>query len=246
MKGCLRVFLWIFIGIPATIAALIAVGVWWHSATVRYRLTLVVEADGQQHTGSGVLELDCEDTLWILSSSIGGGRSCSVKGQAIPVDLGARGVLFVTLHGRFVGVRAGRGMDTDPIYLQALIQAFPDAGKDAQGHQQFLPMLRALKRAQPKADLPLGLLPMLVRFRDIKDPKSVAEVSPYDLGASFGPGAKLVKATIAITDDWVKGGIEKLLPWLDGLRGLELDGSRYLNSTRLSNALGTGDFQIRN
>ena len=196
-----------------------------------------------------MIQLDCENTIWILPGPIGGGRSCSIAGEAIPVDLGARGLLFVTLHGRLVGPPSTLRIDTNPIYLMGLARAFPDAGKDAQGHLKFLPMLRDLKREQPKADLPLMYLPMLVRFRDISDPKSVEEVDPDHVDASFGPGAQIVSASIAVTDDPVTRGIEKLLPWVDAMGGATLDGdlsvARSPNAP-LSNHLGTGDFQIRN
>ena len=60
---------------------------------------------------------------------------------------------------------------------------------------------------------------MLLRFGDLADPKSVARVDPNDLAASFGPGVKLVRATIEITDDPVTTGIEKRLGWVASLNG---------------------------
>jgi hypothetical protein len=65
-----------------------------------------------------------------------------------------------------------------------------------------------------RADLPLDKLPMLVRFRDISDPKSVERVGPNDLATSFGPGVKHVRAMIEITDAPVTTGIEARLGWL--------------------------------
>lgn len=234
MKGCFKVFLCVVVGVPATIAALIAIGIWWHSSSVRYRLTLVVEADGRQYTGSGVLQAECEDTEWFFSGL--GGSSCRASGEAIPVNLGARGLLFVTLHGEQVS----RDVNTSPAYLPWF--AFPDAGRDAEGHRFYVSELRALARDKAKADLDFSLLPMLVRFRKPSDPKSVEKVSPYHLNESFGPGVKLVKATIAITDDSVSTGITKVLPWTSWMR-TALDGSFYNDSTQLSNVLDAVDFK---
>ena len=54
---------------------------------------------------------------------------------------------------------------------------------------------------------------MLVRFRDINDPKTVERVDPWKLDASFGPGVSLKSATFQVTDDPVTKGIATLLPW---------------------------------
>jgi hypothetical protein len=55
---------------------------------------------------------------------------------------------------------------------------------------------------------------MFVRFRDINDPNTVERVDPNNLAASFGPGVRLTRATIEITDAPVTTGIEKELEWL--------------------------------
>jgi hypothetical protein len=69
-------------------------------------------------------------------------------------------------------------------------------------------------------------LPLLVRFRDISDPKTVEKVDPANLAASFGAGVKLTRATIETVPSgyWpfnlfgiggspVTRGIEARLPW---------------------------------
>ena len=57
-------------------------------------------------------------------------------------------------------------------------------------------------------------LPMLVRFGDLNDPKSVERADPEHLDASFGPGVKLARATVQLTDEPVTMGIEKRLGWV--------------------------------
>jgi hypothetical protein len=90
-------------------------------------------------------------------------------------------------------------------------------------------------------------LPLLVRFRDINDAKTVERVKPGDLGASFGPGVYLKRATVEITKDPVTTGIEKRLPWLESLRsrGARLDGDNRVGvrGNELVNVLGPGSFQ---
>jgi hypothetical protein len=90
-------------------------------------------------------------------------------------------------------------------------------------------------------------LPLLVRFRDIDDPKTVERVEPGDLAASFGPGVYLERATIEITKDSISKGIEKRLSWIGPLRtrGASLDGDTSVarRSNALANILGPGSFQ---
>jgi hypothetical protein len=60
----------------------------------------------------------------------------------------------------------------------------------------------------------LQYLPWLVRFRNLDNPATVQPVDAHDLTANFGPGVKLLRATVEITNDSVTTGIEKKLPWL--------------------------------
>ena len=102
--------------------------------------------------------------------------------------------------------------------------------------------MRTLKQRKPKAEIPIQLLPLLVRFRDIDNPTSVEQVDPSNLSVSFGPGVLLRRATIEITDNPVTTGIETRLKWLKGL------GGRYLgnNSTSADAPLGlhAGNFKM--
>ena len=73
--------------------------------------------------------------------------------------------------------------------------------------------------------------PYLVRFRDLADPKSVEEVKPGDLAASFGKGYALKGLTIQMTDAPVTVGIEKRLGWLEHLDRYRSDPSNPFTST---------------
>ena len=103
-RGCLTP-LALFIAIAGLFA-------WAESAmTIRYRLTLFVDDNGQTITGSAVYE-----TVWGgVAESIcrytflcGGVRwHPTVRGEALAVDLGARGVLFslLTIDAVRIGAR---------------------------------------------------------------------------------------------------------------------------------------------
>jgi hypothetical protein len=63
---------------------------------LRYRLTLDVDVDGVTRTGSGIVEIAYQPAPeWLVN--IGGGSHFGgeMRGYAITVDLGERGLLFV-------------------------------------------------------------------------------------------------------------------------------------------------------
>lgn len=57
--------------------------------------------------------------------------------------------------------------------------------------------------------------PMLVTFKDMRDPMSVTLVDRGDLAATFGKGYRLKAITVQVTDEPLTTGIEKRLGWLD-------------------------------
>ena len=71
-----------------------------------------------------------------------------------------------------------------------------------------------IKRTKTIANEEIGNYPYFVRFKDIKDPKSVEQVDPDNLAKSFGTGVKLKSLTVQMTDEPVTVGIEKRLGWL--------------------------------
>jgi hypothetical protein len=87
--------------------------------------------------------------------------------------------------------------------------------------------------------------PMLVRFKDIRDPKSVEKVDPNDIAKSIGPGVTLRRITLQITDDPVTTGIEKRLGWLARQSGALV---KYPSQTPVADIppeqiINEGDFQ---
>lgn len=60
--------------------------------------------------------------------------------------------------------------------------------------------------------------PTLVHFRDIRDPQTVERVDPDNPAATLGPGIRIRRIIVQMTDDPVTTGIEKKLPWLHGYR----------------------------
>jgi len=164
-----------------------------------YRLTLVIETPEGEIVGSSVRKIYVFTEPKIFPEQRS--RHSDVKGEAVVVDLGKRGVLFALLS-----------KENDNDYGDRIaFQEFPQLGGMKPEAIKNYPNIKA------KNNLSFDKLPMLIRFRDINDPKTVEKVDPDNLKKSFGKGVKLVSATIEITDDEVTTGkIKDLLPWFSG------------------------------
>ena len=216
--------------------AALAIGVFklkYPSHAWRQRITFVVATPQGEKTGSAVQAVE-----WTPNPLFKDGATfhLTLKGEAVAVEIVPGRVLFALLNGQggyghmgllalyqFGGGRPGRG-------------DFPWADSD----------FAAVRAAHGAAATPLrpDLYPLLVTFRDINDPRTVEQVDPADLAASFGAGIKLVAATIELTDAQVTTGIEQRLPWLSQSRASGmLDGRRYHESNELSNTLTADNFQ---
>jgi len=223
-------------------AAVVLYQVSYPSLTLRYRLTLEAQVGGEPKTGSGVIEVTYSKIpqLWATTN-----RSTDVRGEAIVLDLGSRGTLFV--------LKADTDSRSNPesVILRAYNfdgGAFPGRSVE-EGQAQ-------LRRLSGERELPLTSLPMLVRFRDLSDPMTVERVSPLNLGEGFVAEAKLVRATLkivpagiwpfnffGITGEPVTTGILERLPWLKRLKGGYLDGAFAGGGPALSNVLFGGNFK---
>lgn len=168
------------------VLVLLAAWLWFPPASSwRYRLVLEIETPEGIKSGSSVRQVYVSEASKLLVGKL---VNTHVRGEAVAVDLGNRGVLFALMN---------KGAQVDyGIYI--VFEAFP--WQDGIG-QAFRPEARAYYTAlRAKANLSFGKLPTLVRFRDINDPKTVELVDPNDLAKSFGAGVRLKSASIEMVD----------------------------------------------
>ncbi|MCS3725869.1 hypothetical protein [Bradyrhizobium betae] len=203
------------------------------SETIRYRLTINVEVDGKLVSGSGVVQVKQSDTRGLFGSM--GGFGNEVSGEAVVVDLGLHGTLFALLHGP----KAGYGDLGGPAWM--LFHAFADLIKS---ETDPLPQVRLLREQHAHRVLKVDEVPMLVRFRDLDDPKSVEQIDPRNLAATFGSGVSLRDVAIEVTQDPLTAGIQAKLPWLKAMK-THLDGDQYHSRNTLANELTARDFYRR-
>ncbi len=219
-------------------------GLWlysaWDTATMRYRLTYVIEAAGETKTGSSIVQVRREDTTKLPLPNTGYGNR--VTGEAVVVDLGGGKYLFSLL-------KESKRTRTDSTAAEWLpYTVFKDLGSEGMNPVEFTRMLADKK---PSESLAHYQLPLLVTFTDINDPASVVRVDPDDLESHFGAGVKLKAVTLEITDEPVTNGrVEGVLGWWKEYREkhYRLNGKRSfahpIKSKNFADLVGTGVFKI--
>jgi hypothetical protein len=181
---------------------------WWKINYPTYawnqKLTVTVSTPRGEVSGSSVVAIS-----WTKNFFRGEGAlyQPGMQGEATTVDLGGGQFLFALL-GYFdseetqqTGFIALKFLGDEKLYWST---------------DSFTRVQAA--RGRGPITLPQKFYPHFLRFLDIKDPTTAELVDPDNLAKSFGPGVRLVRVTIEITDEPVTRGIENLLPWLPQTR----------------------------
>ena len=170
-------------------------------SSYRYKMTIEME------TPQGVQSFSSVRAIRYSSRLIDGGYNAHVRGEAIVMDLPG-GPVFALLSGA----------DGDADYAATIADAALESALRPGGANRDYRAGRFAEIYPTKPNIenymPQNPLPMFVRFTDIDDPRSVQRVDPANLAASFGPGIRLKRITVEVTDDDVTTGIEKRLRWL--------------------------------
>ena len=230
--------------IGGAVAVLAGCGLLRGDPEVRYRVTVVVDNNGVERSGSSVWSWTLKKPVVALASAYDG----RFRGEAVAVDLAGGRTLYAIL----------RGKDGQSGMAELLPErVFGDIGRSARGEEtRFSPDRIADLRDIASRTGEVATLdchthpdwcPMLVTFADERNPASVARVEPNNLAAAFGPGAALRGITVEVTDDDVTTGIEKRLGWVAGYKSkrLRLNGkSGPIFTSELSDNLGTGALKV--
>lgn len=169
----------------------------------QYRITVEVDTPQGLRSGSSVWETTAWQGSGIPDSAI---RSRE-KGEAVAVDL-PNGTLFALLRDPELGWDYATGL------VEGHLSVHP--GSDAVMGKDWKENRRRIANAKPAFELYPDEYPLLVRFQDVGVPASIEQVNPNDLAASFGPGVRLRRITVAVTDERSNlGAIRDRLPWLN-------------------------------
>ena len=187
------------------ILAISLYGCWqwkYPSTTWRYRLTIAVEADGQVHEGSGVVEV----TFSRVPAPLPEMRSVDteIRGQAVFVDLGARGNLAAIIPG-YRSTERPKSDSLSHLSQNVFRERNPDFN------------IYDMRSMTGVVEISPELLPALVYFKNVNDPASHVIVDPGDMAAAYGAGVEIRSVSIEVTRDPVTTGIEDKLPLLKSL-----------------------------
>lgn len=158
----------------------------------RVRMTATVESDGVRYSGSSVQEYLCTPSTHLMNDL----DKCSVRGEAVVVDIKGKGLLFLIFD-----MPGARSITEMPRSVLGAVTSDP---------------LHATNATLPKHwALQVDQMPLMVKFRDINDGYTVQQVDPEHLEASFGPNVKLVSVEVETTDAPItKGVIQRYIPWV--------------------------------
>jgi hypothetical protein len=213
-----------------------------NTAEVRYKVTVEVDDNGTDRSGSSVMSFRLSKPTVALAHPYDG----EFKGEAVAVDLGNRQVLFALL------VDEDGGMGTVAMWPETVFEHLTSGSERIRNLRQIASnegLARELPRFGPTISdsrKPFVQYPLLVRFRDLDQPDSLEAVAPDALDKAFGAGVKLKRIMVQITDEPVTGGIEKRLPWLEDvgrLRGTLIPNPpRRLRDSVPVQLVGSSDF----
>jgi hypothetical protein len=201
MKGCLTPIV-ILIGVIVFAVGYVLIE--WHSIDVRYRLTIEVEDGNQLRVASSVIDVSFamgSDALNPTATE----SFVPVYGYAPTVDLGEKGLLFLSFLNPPRTVAQVKERNNVWACQFSDIACLPSAVyRTLIINRPFSERKRTLKqllRQRGPRDVPFSVLPGLVRFVDVDGGHKLVPVSPDDLAASFGPGVRLKRATLELTND---------------------------------------------
>src|SRR5687768_13830128 len=197
----------------------------------RFRMTVEVETPEGLRTGSSVYEVEAFATSELITG--GGSSDSTLRGEAVAVDLPGRRTLFALLKT----VNTAGHDDLAFMSMRAFDPAF-DYNRVESARR-----IRSGDGIRSPAEVPRSDWPLLVTFGDVGNPQSVERVAPNNLAASFGPGVRLKRITLEVTDDPVSKDIEARLAAHGIQEGHGLDRTRGVTANpTLAQKLGYDDF----
>ena len=228
---------------PAALALAVAVllGLGWiylARPEHKYRLTIEVQTSGGIRSASGVMAVYMGKDSGILPEA---GGSISMKGDALFVDIGdGRHLIAALAHGK--NAENFDGMS------RLAMNAFAAAGQKVQ--------FKEANQLSGKVQVHDDLIPTLVTFTNLADPKTAQVLDPTNIEAAFGNNfhlGRVILETVPVglwpldfggpLGEPVTRGIETKLPWVTSVKGY-LSG-RFACNPSVEPCLDVGHFQRR-
>jgi hypothetical protein len=197
------------------VVGIVAYNFAYPSVSVFYRMTTVAELNGKQSSGSSVMEVTYYKNVQMLG--VEGDIQIGIRGEATSIEFGDKRLLVVLL-ARGEHPRSGP---------ESIVPFAYGLTKGGIGPEYF----PRIAKLSGRKELPPGLFPAAVFFRDSRDPTSVELVNPPAATGGSAIVPRLVSVTLEVldTETWMSGwpftyifiagrpahsSINQTLPWL--------------------------------
>lgn len=165
----------------------------------RYRLTVEIETPQGLRTGSSVIEVSAYESHGLNGSIV----QSDLRGESVSIDLPNGDTLFALLQS----IDGLFGAYASAAYYKVLPESITK-------NTDWRVFDDAIAQQTMIVDVPIANFPIFVRFTDINNPASVVLVDPQRIDRDFGPGIKLTRVYVSVTQDDVTVGISRKLIWL--------------------------------
>ena len=180
------------------------------SAEVHYRVTVEVNDGRVVRSGSAVWAFSLVKSIFPLV----GPFNSKFKGEAIPVVIPGRGILFALPASGSPGNAPYLG--TVEMYPEELFRG-DRKGQTTKERLRDLQLIARQIGRQAQFSCPVSeergiVCPLLLRFRNISDARTIEPLSPEDLAEAFGSKVSFRRVIVTITDAPVTKTVHRLLP----------------------------------
>lgn len=172
--------------------------------TLRFKAIATVFVDGRLVEGSTVMEITYAR---ISGSLLGNGGATRLYGEAMVLDLGDKGTVYI------LPMQHPGDNDLSRVYEYAVLATLGVRNSFGSLKDEDFAVLRSAKGRHPFKLNESTMLPAFVSFTDHRDPKTIFEVLPKDIGKHF-PGVTFVGLDLQITDEPITKKLRDRLPWL--------------------------------
>lgn len=234
----------IIIILCSVVVLLVAARITWSTAypsgTFRYKMVVTIATPEGDKTGYAVREVAMHREPNIFPEA-GGAGARLIRGEAVVVDIGERGIVFALMRGA--------GIDGVDYGDRVAYWAFPCPYNTAPLSKECIRYYTSQKSSREVVLKP-EQYPMFVWFRDLDDPKTVESLFElswdgkypvtYSIKADrfeevFGKGVSIKEVAMQITDEAVTAQVQRYLPsfgpeteFMSWFKKLKYDDSRRI------------------
>ena len=177
------------------------------SASHRYRLTVEIEADGEVHSGTGVVQV-----LWFEQTMSHVRINSHVEGRAALVDLGKHGIVIAALKNNVRSVEfKPPPLDAERLALAAFFGK-PWPTLRISGQRKAYAVIGG---ETGQRSLPEVFYPPFIWLPNPSDRGAAEPMMAHEFSSKIDPSVKIRSVTVEMTSDPLDNTLFEKLPWLE-------------------------------